>query len=254
MNDLVLTELRHGICTLTLNRQERLNAINAPLVTALRLALARANDDEAVRVIVLRGAGRAFCSGNDLKETAGFLAGRPDAGLVDGHGQELQEITRLIVGTDRIVIGAIHGWAVGAGFEWALNCDFTIWADDCRAFFPEISWGLFATGGVTTLLPRIVGASKAREMLLLGDKYRASELLELGIAWKVVPEAQILESAHVLARRILALPRAAVGRFKRTYQRALFMDLEQTLDAEVRALTESVLDAETGERVVAFEG
>jgi enoyl-CoA hydratase/carnithine racemase len=249
MSDLVLSEQRDSIRILTLNRPDRLNAINAGLVTDFREALAAANSDDATRVIILRGAGRAFCTGNDLKETAGFLASEHDAASVEAYGHELQDISRLIVDSDRIVIGAIHGWAVGAAFEWAINCDFTVWAEGSRAFFPEVGWGMFSTGGVTTLLPRIVGINKAREMLLLGDKHDAAELHALGIAWKVVPDAHVLDSALDLAQRIVDLPRTTVGRFKTTYNRAAFMDLEGALRAEVQALTESLMDAETGDRV-----
>ena len=253
MTDSVLSETRDSICILTLNRPERLNAINRELIKAMTAALIAANRDDNVRVIVLHGGGRAFCTGNDLKETADMLEQSLSRQAVEKHGRELQEVTRLIFNSGKIVIGAIHGWAVGAGFEWAINCDFTVWAEDAQAFFPEVRWGMFATGGVMTLLPKIVGANKAREMLLLGEKYTAAELLELGVAFEVRPEPEVFAAALALAGRINQLPQATVSRFKQTYNRCLFMGLEEVLEAEVAALSESTIEAETQDRVLGFD-
>jgi len=253
MTDLVLSEQTGPVRILTLNRPERLNAINPGLVTAFRRALEDANTDELTRVIVLQGAGRAFCTGNDLKDSAENFDSDYDAKQADAHARELQEITRQLVLSDKIVIGAINGWAVGAGFEWAINCDFTVWAEDAKAFFPEISWGLFATGGVMTLLSRMVGIVRAREMLLLGEKYDAQDLLDLGVAWRVVPELKVKETALEAAERIAGLPATAVRLFKKTFNQAIFMDLEETLEAEIEALVASVMDAETAGRVSSFD-
>jgi enoyl-CoA hydratase/carnithine racemase len=253
MTDLVLSDQTGPVRILTLNRPERLNAINPGLVTAFRLALEDANTDENTRVIVLQGAGRAFCTGNDLKDSAENFDADYDAKQADAHARELQEITRQLVSSDKIVIGAINGWAVGAGFEWAINCDFTVWAEDAKAFFPEISWGLFATGGVMTLLSRMVGIVRAREMLLLGEKYDAQALLDLGVAWRIVPESMVKETALEAAERIASLPTKAVRLFKKTFNQAIFMDLEETLEAEIEALVASVMDSETADRVSSFE-
>ncbi len=253
MTDVVLTEQRGNVRLLTLNRPERLNAINPEMITALRLALLDANADDETRVIILCGAGRAFCTGNDLKDTAGSMDVGIDAAQARAHANELQEITRQIFLSQKIVIGAIQGWAVGAGFEWTINCDFTIWGEETRAFFPEVSWGLFATGGVMTLLSRMVGVTRAREMLLLGDKYDAQQLQEIGLAWRVVPESVLMQTALQLAEQISALPGTAVRGFKKTFNGAIFMDLEQTLDAEVEALIAAVTDDETPGRVSSFE-
>jgi enoyl-CoA hydratase/carnithine racemase len=253
MTDLVLAEQTGPVRILTLNRPERLNAINPGLVTVFRLALEDANADENTRVIVLQGAGRAFCTGNDLKDSADSFDSDYSAKQADAHARELQEITRQLVSNDKIVIGAITGWAVGAGFEWAINCDFTVWAEDAKAFFPEVSWGLFATGGVMTLLSRMVGIVRAREMLLLGEKYDAQHLLDLGVAWRVVPESKVKETALEAAEQIASLPATAVRLFKKTFNQAVFMDLEETLEAEIQALVASVMDAETADRVSSFD-
>lgn len=253
MTDVVLTEQKGSIRILTLNRPDCLNAVNAALITALRQALVDANQDDNTNVIILKGAGRAFCTGNDLKESAATMGSGWQASHVEAQARELQEITRQIVSSNKIVIGAIHGWAVGAGFEWVINCDFTIWAEGTQAFFPEVKWGLSATGGVMTLLPRIVGIAKAREMLLLGEKYSASEMLDLGIAWRLVPESELDKTALEAAEKIAVLPQAGVGYFKQTFNRCVFMDLEQTLEAEIELLVKSSTSSETANRVKTFE-
>src|SRR6185312_8017370 len=211
MAELVLSELRDGVCTLTLNRPERLNAINPPLLRALVAALRRAERDAATRVIVLRGAGRAFCAGDDLKE---FEEQRRSPEETRAYVELIQEVTRAITGGEKMVIGAIHGWAVGGGLEWVINCDLAILAETTRCFFPEIGLGLFVTGGVTALLPRLVGLRKARELILFGERFDAAQALAMGIASKVVPETALLAEAQAVAARIAALPPRQVADLK----------------------------------------
>ena len=140
-----------GVRRITLNRPRRLNAIVPALLEDLIAALQAADRDPAVGAIILTGAGRAFCSGDDLKE---FGAQSADPAATRAYIERIQEVTRAIVLGDTPVVGAIRGWAVGGGLEWVINCDFSIAADATRFFFPEISLGVFVTGGVTELLPR----------------------------------------------------------------------------------------------------
>lgn len=253
MPNIVLTEQKGSIRLLTLNRPERLNAINSDLITALRRALEDANSDDETRLVILHGAGRAFCTGNDMKDSENSLGEAYCDETTRAHARELQEITRQIVLSEKIYVAAIHGWAVGGGFEWAINCDFSVWAEDARAFFPEVGWGLFATGGVMSLLSRMVGITRAREMLLLGEKYDARQLQEFGLAWRVVPESTMMQTALQAAEQIVALPDAAVRRFKKTFNAAIYMDLEQTLAAEVEALVAGMASTETADLVKGFE-
>lgn len=243
MNAVVHLSVEAGIATVSLNRPEKLNAINRELIRGLRDALAAALADDRVRVILLCGEGRAFCAGNDLEATAAEAAGGFTRGDLEEHAAELQDITRHLCFGDRPVVGAIHGWAVGAGFEWALNCDFTVWGESARAFLPEIQLGVYPTGGALALLPRIVGLNKAREMFLLGERYGARELETLGLTTRVVPDAQVREEAQRLARRCLELPPQGVARLKRGLLETLHLDLEQTLQYEAAALVASVLCA-----------
>ena len=249
MTSTVLTEHADGVATFTLNRPERLNAINPMLLADLTAALDAANRDDAVRAVVLRGAGRAFCAGDDLKE---FDSQAGTESETRAYIESIQDVTRAIVLGDKMVIGAIHGWAVGGGLEWLINCDLPILAEGTRCFFPEISLGIFVTGAVTALLPRLVGLQKARELILFGEKFDAAEALALGIAWKVVPEAELFEEAAATAARIAALPADRVADLKRTLNRACHLDAEGAMALETEATLRGFLDPATAERVAAF--
>jgi enoyl-CoA hydratase/carnithine racemase len=245
----VLRETKDGICVITLNRPERLNAINPALLAGLELALAEADRDAATRAVVLCGAGRAFCAGDDLKE---FDQQRRSPAETRRYVESIQSITRAIVLGDKMVIGAIHGWAVGGGLEWLINCDFAILAADTRCFFPEISLGLFVTGGITSLLPRLVGLQKARELILFGERFDARAALAMGLAWKVVPEDELLAEAQAVARRIAALPADQVRDLKRVVNRACQLDVEGAMALETEATVRAFLDPATAARVARF--
>ena len=249
MADVVLSELRDGIATITLNRPERLNAINPALLAGLTAALRAADGAEGVRAIVLRGAGRAFCAGDDLKEFA--EQGRtPEAARA--YVEEIQEVTRAICLGKEMVVGAIHGWAVGGGLEWAIDCDFALIAEGTRCFFPEIELGLFVTGGVTALLPRLVGLRRARELILFGERFDARQALEMGIASRVVAEPDLFAEADALARRIAALPSHQASDLKRVINRACHLDLEGALALETEATARAFLDPATAARIARF--
>ena len=242
MIETVLSELDGGVRTVTLNRPRRLNAINHALIADLATALEGANRDPATRVILLRGAGRAFCAGDDLKE---FDEQTGAPAEVRRMVERLQHVTRLLVLGEKPVVGAIHGWAVGGGLEWAINCDLALWAEEARGFFPELSLGLFVTGGVTTLLPRLVGLQKTRELILFGEKFDGRAAAEMGIAWKAVPEADLFATAAETARRVAALPGARVRDLKRVVNRAAWLDLEGAMALETDATVAGFLDPET---------
>lgn len=246
MTKTVLTSLENGVRTLSLNRPERLNAINRTLLDDLKAALEGANQETDTRVVLLRGEGRAFCAGDDLKE---FDTQTRSPQETRQYIQHIQDITRQIVLGDKFVIGAIHGWAVGGGFEWTINCDFVLMARGTRCFFPEISLGVFVTGGVTTLLPSLVGLQKAKELILLGERITAEEALELGIALKIYPQEELFSEAQSLAHRVAALPAKAVRNLKRVINRAYCTDVEAALALETEAAVEGFLDPETKERV-----
>jgi enoyl-CoA hydratase/carnithine racemase len=237
-----------GVRRISLNRPDRLNAMNRALVDDVARAFDDAMADPATRAIVFTGEGRAFCAGDDRRDHRHPESEAAARELVDA----IQEATRAIVLGDKPVVGAIRGWAVGGGFEWAINCDFTVWAEDASAFFPEVALGVFVTGGVTALLPALVGLGKAREMLMLGDRYGAAELAALGLATRVVPAPEVESEATALARRLAAQPQAALARMKRVLAQTAASDLERALGQETEATVAGFMDSETTRRIADF--
>ncbi|MGA1077286.1 MAG: enoyl-CoA hydratase/isomerase family protein, partial [Ilumatobacteraceae bacterium] len=199
----IISELGpNGVRIITLNRPESLNAMNRQLIDDVAIAFDDANADPATSAIVFTGAGRAFCAGDDRKV---HVHPESEAEAVD-LVEAIQRATVAITFGAKPVVGAINGWAVGGGFEWAINCDFPIWAESARGFFPEVSLNLFVTGAVTSLLPALVGLNTAREMLFFGERYDAATLHRLGVAWRVVPDDRLLAEATGVAERLAALP------------------------------------------------
>jgi len=244
----VLSHCEAGVRTITLNRPESLNAMNRVLIHEVALAFDDANRDPATRVIVLTGAGRAFCAGDDRKAHVHPADETEARDLVEA----IQRVTRAMVFGEKPVIGAINGWAVGGGFEWALNCDLSVWGRDARAFFPEVSLNLFVTGAVTAILPALVGLAQAREMLYFGRRYEASELYELGIAWQVVEAEALLETSQRAARELAATPEKSLRAMKRVLNRCALGDIEQALALETEAVVTAFLDPETSRRLLDF--
>lgn len=248
MADTVLITQKDGIAEIVLSRPHRLNAINDELLVDFTQALQTVNADEEIGVIILRGAGKAFCAGDDLKEshTKDLTEAETRAYL-----ESIQDITRLLWDSDKVVIGAIHGWAAGGGFEWVLNCDFPILADTARCFFPEVGLGIFVTGGISSILPNLVGLPKAKELILLGERIDAQTALDLGIAWKMVPEDVLLDEAYALAEKLMAMPHMARGKAKQALNKSPFLPLDQAMAIETDVTTEGFMDPETAARAAA---
>jgi enoyl-CoA hydratase/carnithine racemase len=250
MTGTVLSEtLEGGVRLITLNRPARLNAIVPDLLDELVQAIDAANADEAIGAIVLTGAGRAFCAGDDLKEFASQVG---DEAETRGYIDRIQDVTRAILFGDKPVIGAIRGWAVGGGLEWVINCDFAIAVEGTRFFFPEIGWGVFVTGGVTALLPRLVGLQKARELIMLGERFDADQAREWGLVWRVVADADLRDEALSLGRRIATLPRTAVRDLRRCLTGREASALQTALQAETDATVRGFMDPETMGRISKF--
>ncbi|MGZ4722801.1 MAG: enoyl-CoA hydratase/isomerase family protein [Ilumatobacteraceae bacterium] len=235
----VLSTLDDGdVRTITLNRPERLNAMNRQLIDDVAASFDDANRDPATKAIIFTGAGRAFCAGDDRRDHVQPADEAEARDLVVA----IQRATEAIVYGDKPVVGAINGWAVGGGFEWAINCDFPIWAVGAKGFFPEVSLNIFVTGAVTSLLPALVGLLKAREMLLLGERYDATTLHDLGVAWRVVPDEELMNTAHDVAGRLAALPALACRAMKRVLNRTASTDLAEALRLETEATVAGFLD------------
>jgi enoyl-CoA hydratase/carnithine racemase len=239
--DTVLSDdLGEGVRRITLNRPDSLNAMNRQLIDDVARAFDDANEDAATRAIIFTGAGRAFCAGDDRHEHVHPETEAEARDLVDA----IQRATIAIVHGAKPVVGAINGWAVGGGFEWAINCDFPVWARSARAFFPEVSLNLFVTGAVTTCLPMLVGLNKAREMLMLGERYDASELHRIGVAWRVVDDDCLADEALSVARRLAGQPVKSLRAMKRVLN-ATATTIPEALARETEATVNGFLDPET---------
>jgi enoyl-CoA hydratase/carnithine racemase len=237
-----------GVRTILLNRPDQLNAMNRTLINDVVRAFDDANADSETRVIVFSGAGRAFCAGDDRNEHQ--HPANQDEALE--FVELIQQATRAIMFGSRPVVGAINGWAVGGGFEWALNCDFPIWAESARGFFPEVSLNLFVTGGVTSLLPALVGLNKAREMLFFGERYDAKALLEMGAAWRVAADDKLMQTAVEVATRLGNLPPLSVQAMKSVLNQTAACDLKQAMQLETEATVAGFMDPETTARLKDF--
>jgi enoyl-CoA hydratase/carnithine racemase len=238
----------HGVRTIMLHRPEQLNAMNRTLISEVASSFDDANADSETRAIVFTGAGRAFCAGDDRHQ---HQHPQNEADALE-FVELIQAATRAIVFGDKPVVGAINGWAVGGGFEWAMNCDFPIWAESARGFFPEVSLNLFVTGGVTSLLPALVGLNKAREMLFLGERYDADALLEMGVAWRVVADDQLMQNALEVATTLAGLPPLSVRAMKSTLNHTAVCDLGKALQLETEATVAGFMDPETIARLKDF--
>ena len=235
-----------GVRTIALNRPERLNAMNRQLIDDVaRAPSTTPTPTTRPGPSSSRATGRAFCAGDDRKEHIHPPSEAEARDLVEA----IQRATEAIVFGAKPVVGAINGWAVGGGFEWAINCDFPIWADSARGFFPEVSLNIFVTGAVTSLLPALVGLNTAREMLFLGQTYDADELLRLGVAWRVVPDEDLMDEAQSVAARLSALPPPAVARMKRVLNEGAVTDLRAALAVETEATVAGMLDPDTTRRM-----
>lgn len=223
----VAYSLTDGIAHLELDRPERLNAVSADLVEHLLFGLQRASGEAAV--VVLSGRGRSFCAGHDLKEPP--AAETPLQTRVRLH--RLQEVTRRVRAFPGIVVAAVQGYALGAGAELALMCDLVVADETARFGFPEVGVGLSVTGGISSLLPRVVGPARAKELLLLGGRLEADQALALGLVNRVVPAGEHVGAATELAQRVLERPPLAASLAKRVVDRAMEAELEASMAAEV---------------------
>ena len=230
-----------GVRTIALNRPDSLNAMNWQLIEDVSTAFDDANADPATLVIIFTGEGRAFCAGDDRHQHVHPENEAQARSLVDA----IQRATQAITFGAKPVVGAINGWAVGGGFEWAINCDFPIWGESAKAFFPEVSLNLFVTGGVTSLLPALVGLNKAREMLMLGERYSADELLEAGVAWRVSADDQLLTDANQIAEKLALLPSLSLHAMKRVLNQTASTDVNAAISLEREATISGFMDPET---------
>jgi 2-(1,2-epoxy-1,2-dihydrophenyl)acetyl-CoA isomerase len=231
-NNLLLLEKKNGVGIITLNRPDKLNAFNDELTFAIQDALKEFEKDAQVRAIVITGAGRGFCSGQDLQARAIDDVVGAKVSLGDSIRRRYNPIITKIRRMEKPIIAAINGVAAGAGASLAFACDMRIAADTASFIQSFSKIGLVPDSGSTFFLPRLIGATKAFELMITADKVDAAEALSLGIVNKVVPHADIMKEAIALAEKLASGPTKAFGLTKRAVNKAVFPDLEELLEYE----------------------
>lgn len=248
----MVLEARHeGIATVVLNRADRLNALNAELVAALNDALARVAGDDSIRVVVLAGAGRAFCAGGDLAAIGG--------GRKSGSAKELEPILRAgvqivvrIRTMPQPVIAAIQGPAAGAGMNIALAADIRIAAEEATFGQNFAKVGLFPDYGGMYFLPQLVGPSRAVEMFYTGEMIDARTALQWGLVNRVVPAAQLEAEVKALAQKIAQGPPVAIRAVKKMLFAGEREALERALEKEVEQQLACFASEDCLEGITAF--
>ncbi|MFN2531891.1 MAG: enoyl-CoA hydratase family protein [Pyrinomonadaceae bacterium] len=225
----------NGVATITLNRPERLNALTFEVYRELTDCFATIAADNSVRVVVITGEGRAFCSGGDVHDIIGKLFERDMAGLLE-FTRVTCELVRNMRGLSQPVIASLNGTTAGAGACIALASDIRIASDEARIAFLFVKVGLSgADMGAAYLLPRVVGLAKATELLYTGDFISAAEAERIGLYNRVVASDQLLITTRNFAERLAKGPRFALAKTKEMLNRELNMNLETALECEAQA-------------------
>lgn len=220
-----------AIATLTLNRPDRLNSLVPQLYQDLHDALDAVRDDEAVRVVIITGAGRAFCSGADLKQRAEDLAAG-ELDLSEAIDRRINPLIRRLRTLDKPVIAAVNGVAAGAGANITLVCDIVVAGKSAKFIQAFSRIGLASDGGGSYLLPRLVGAARARALLLLAEPVDAARAEAWGMIWKCVEDDALMETAKEIADTLAARPPLALAAVKRELNAGEASTLDAALDLE----------------------
>jgi 2-(1,2-epoxy-1,2-dihydrophenyl)acetyl-CoA isomerase len=240
----ILCTITNSVLTITLNRPESYNAVNEAMKKELNDVFKQAEKDEAVRCIVLRGAGeRAFCSGQDLKEHNGS-----HRSLKESLEKSYNPLIRKMRALEKPIIGMINGVAAGAGLSIALACDMRIMSDSAKLIEVFIRIGLVPDSGSHWFLPRLVGMAKAFEYAATGRDIDAAEAERVGLVNRVVGPAELENAVMDLAEKLAKAPTRSIGLIKRTLNKSLASDLDALLDYEavIQELASSTEDHREG--------
>ena len=254
----LLYEIKDGIGWIRFNRPEVLNAFDPGECRALVDTLRQASEDKAVKAIIISSVGDVFCAGDDLKvaleEYPLIKSGKihPILDIIEDITESLQEIPRIIRKANKVVIAAVRGYAVGGGFEIAIDCDMIVAADNATFGFPEANAGMTITGGASKLLPMIVGLNKARELVLTGEFIDAAEGHRIGLVNRLVPLGEEEAEAERLARVIMSRAPLAVMQHKRLLQQSTEADFETALNLEKQTIATLIYTEDYGEAITAF--
>ena len=247
----VQVEVVDAIHHVQLDRPDRLNAVSDELYDDLVPALQAVADDATARVLLLSGAGRAFCAGADLKAHAASQRTHAQRRAYVWAGQRVGRLLQ----TMRIpVVTAVHGHAIGAGAEMALSGDVIVCAEDLQLAFPEVGLGTFVGGGLSQRLPLLVGPTRARQLLLLDRRLSGAEAVEWGLATEATAADEVLPRAWELARFLAEQPAISVGFAKEALAKAGSLSLDEGLVLEAEALLACMGTDDWSSGVEAFEG
>ena len=224
--DELLVARRGDVRVLTLNRPDRLNAFTKPLLSVLMAALGDAEADQDCRAVLLHGAGRAFCAGQDLTMV------EPGADLGDSLDRSFNPLIRRLRAMRLPVVCAVHGVAAGAGANLALACDIVLAGASARFIQSFIRIGLIPDAGGTWTLPRLTGDARARGMAMLGEPVSAAQAEAWGLIWRALPDDELLSEAERLAAHLATQPTAALALVKQALNASASHSLDQQLDLE----------------------
>lgn len=242
----LLVETKDFVTTVTLNRPDRLNALNMQLADELYDALATADKDDNTRVIVLTGAGRAFCAGADLQGDRGNEATSSNAPTL------AERLFQSLIDIEKPIIASVNGVAVGGGCTMTLLCDIRIASDKARFQLPFTKLGICAELGSTHVLPRLIGLGKASELVLTSKMVEAQEAGEIGLVNQVVPADQLESATLEMAHNIAKLPPMSVRMNKRGLQLGITGDIDSQVRYENLAISVLSKTDDAREAVVAF--
>jgi 2-(1,2-epoxy-1,2-dihydrophenyl)acetyl-CoA isomerase len=243
----IIYEKQNGVATITLNRPQALNAFVPQMNKEVLEALKDGERDKEVRCFMITGAGRAFCAGQDLKGRTPGQKGSLGASLREKYNPMIRQLRQM----EKIVIAAVNGVAAGAGCNFALACDLRVASEEAKFIQSFVRVGLAPDSGGSFVLPRLVGLSKALELLLLGDTLDANEARRIGLVARVFPAPDFAASAREIAERIAKAPRG-IGLVKRAVNHANLANLEADLEYEAHLQEIAGRSADYDEGVKAF--
>jgi 2-(1,2-epoxy-1,2-dihydrophenyl)acetyl-CoA isomerase len=251
MSSTILQETRDGVAELTLSRPDVLNSFTMPMAKELQSAIASAADDDSVRAVLITGAGRAFCAGQDLAEAVP-PDGSPGPPIEEIVRTSYNPLVRAIRQLEKPVVCAVNGVAAGAGANLAFACDIVLAADNASFIQAFSKIGLIPDTGGTFVLPRLVGLARATALTFLGDKLSAEQAREMGLIWRVVPRDQLMDEARALARQLATQPTRGFALTKRAFNAAMTNDLDAQLELEGKLQAEAAATQDFSEGVAAF--
>lgn len=246
-DETIIYEKQDGVATITLNRPQALNAFLPQMNRELLDALKDGEHDQTIRCFMITGAGRAFSAGQDLKGRTPDQKGSLGASLREKYNPLIRQIRQ----TEKIVLAAVNGVAAGAGCNLALACDLRIASEEAKFIQAFVRVGLAPDSGGSFILPRLVGFSKAMELLLLGEPVDAREAQRIGLVAKVVPAAEFAQAAKEMAQKLARSPRS-IGLIKRAVNHAMLAELDSQLEYEAYLQEIAGRSADYDEGVRAF--